>query len=154
MINKLHGVSMKLDLLIHLLEIKAKTHQVKVFEAISFGDMQKLIYNYVIESSKGNKDALAYARELARTTDDLWVKEFDDVYSAIKNKKPIDQIEDELVTTIMAVSKHMVEFFTNPMNHHSGYDPSKNQVKLLDEDHISKEDLHDIIEKIEPSLIK
>jgi hypothetical protein len=150
---------MELSLLSELLGIAHNKVQAQVFEALSFGDMQKVIYEYVIKHTKGNKGVLEHARELARSTDDFWVEEFDQTYATLekqaKSESPnLERIEDSLIESIMAVSDAIVKFYANEMNHHPGYEAAKNQAKLLDDEKISNEDLHEMFNKINPVLFK
>lgn len=123
-----------------------------ILEGASFRGIQNVVYDYVLNNMKLDKVLLDYSKDLAHSTDQFWVDEFDAVLSAFERSKDIYEIEDTLSDVISAVSETVVEYFGNAANHPPGYKPKK--LTPIKGEKLKDKDLHALIGKIDANYMK
>jgi len=127
-----------------------------LLEAMSFGQMQQVVYDYVfskIKSSPKTKEVVSQLRQLARDTDQFWVSDFDDLQQAFKDQN-LDDIKNHLAYGIEAMVHEIEEYVTNRMNHEPGYKPPQLFIGAnMTADGIPDKDLDSIITKVDPQIV-
>lgn len=115
-------------------------------ESYSFGEMQKHVYDFVIAKMKLKGSLKDHALELAKSTDDFWVNEFDDVHNSISKEHERGEVFDMLANAIQAVSSSIVDYYGDEMNHPPGYKPHN----LTEIDDVSDKELSKLVKLIAP----
>ena len=116
-----------------------------ITESVSFGEMQKAIYAYVLKTMKNvPSDAKSEAEN-----DRFWVEDFDYAHEQL-TKGNIDALLDALSSAIVSVSESIVDHYGDAANHEPGYKP----IKLNAIESVSDKDLLSIINVLDPKMIE
>lgn len=123
-------------------------------EAISFGTMQKKIYEYVFSKMKTDKDTLAAIKDEAEN-DRFWTSSFDEVLHAIERDYSIDSLIDALCQAIIDVKEKIEDHYGNAMNHAPGYKKPKITFSNLEDfDSIPEKDLNKLVSELAPGVLE
>ena len=125
----------------------------KLTESYNFSGMQQIIYKIVLKKMKAlNPDMHdSYANELARTTDQFWVDDFDAVDKAFTRADDLDEFIESILNAIDSVCQSVIEYFVDPMNHPPGY--SVRKLKGIDVDAITDKEVLAIIKEVDPNVL-
>ena len=91
-----------------------------------YAKLQKLIYKFVIDNFKTDKETKWDADYLCEATDRFWTDCFDEVYETFK-KDEVDPYEKQMTLEecIGSIYDMIFDYYENRWNHHPGYKPPR-----------------------------
>lgn len=107
-------------------------------------ELQEHIYTFVLQKLQADSFTCSDAKHLAKTTDEFWVSEFDDVLVAFEQN---EQVFSAVECAIYEVLTVIEDYYADPLNNLSG---KKTVVTFAD---ITDADIISVVNSIQPGYI-